>query len=277
VKPGVSAAKACGCGKLFPGVGPMIRLVFTLVLVCIANGCAREAVLVGPTTIGPPGSGAPHTLYQPTGSGPHPAVVVLHGCSGITPATRRWAATIAEWGYVALVVDSFGPRWVDNVCSQGDRVSPRLRAEDAFAAAAYLRGRADVLADRISAVGFSHGGETVLVAASRAAVERNGATPFASVAAFYPWCALGGAPLASPVLILIGDDDDWTPAARCQMLHANWRPEFGSSSLHVYPGATHAFDAPGTDRRYLGHRLRYDPAAAEDAAARLRRFLESSP
>lgn len=251
----------------------MIRLVVAFVLFGVAS-CAPMAIVVSPATVGPPGSGAPHTLFLPMGPGPHPAVVVLHGCSGITPAVRRWAARIAEWGYIVLVLDSFGPRGVENVCGRADRVSPRLRAGDAFAAASYLRGRADVLVDRVSAVGFSHGGDTVLVAASQSAVKGNGATPFASVVAFYPWCALGGAPIASPVLILIGDADDWPPAIRCKQLQSSWRPEFGSSSLHIYPGATHAFDAPGPQRRYLGHLLRYDAAAAEDAAARSRRFLE---
>jgi dienelactone hydrolase len=253
-----------------------IRVVLAFALLG-AGSCAANPIAVDATTVGPPGSGKAHALYAPTGPGPHPAVVLLHGCSGITPTTRRWAATLAEWGYVALVLDSFGPRGVENVCGTADRVSPRLRAEDAFAAAAYLRGRADVAAERVSAIGFSHGGSTALVAASRSAVERNGATPFAALVAFYPWCPLGGAPIASPVLVLIGDGDDWTPAERCKLLHSTWRPEFGSSTLQVYPGATHAFDAQAPDRRYLGHRLRYDAAAAEDAAARLARFLEAPP
>lgn len=126
----------------------------------------------------------------------------------------------------------------------------------------------------MSLVGFSHGGGTALIAASRSAVERLGARPFRRVVAFYPWCPRAGAPLASPVLTLIGDADDWTPAERCLFLQANWRPEFGEAVLHVYPGVTHAFDSRGPDRTYMGYRLRHDPAATEDAALRLRRFLD---
>jgi dienelactone hydrolase len=250
----------------------MGRLFFGLVLLVVA-GCAKP-IVVDPATVGTPGSGTAHELYQPAGSGTHPAAVVLHGCAGITPSVRHWAARLAEWGYVALVLDSFGPRGIQNVCDRPDRVSARLRAEDAFAAAAYLRGRTDVLAEHVSVVGFSQGGDTALVAASRSAVKRTGAAPFAAIVAFYPWCPLGGDPIASPVLILIGDADDWTPAERCKLFQSTWRPEFGSASLQVYPGATHAFDALGPDRRYLGHLLRYDAGAAEDAAARMRRFLE---
>ncbi len=76
------------------------------------------------------------------------------------------------------------------------------------------------------------------------------------------------------MLTLTGDEDDWTPAARCERLHASWQPEYGRAALHVYAGATHAFDAWGPERPYLGYLLRHDPAATEDAAGRLRRFLE---
>nr|WP_245215572.1 dienelactone hydrolase family protein [Pararoseomonas baculiformis] len=170
-------------------------------------------------------------------------------------------------------MDSFGPRGVENLCGEAGRVPPALRAGDALSAAAHLRGRPEIDGRRVSAIGFSHGGSAALAAALPGQVQRSGAEPFASVVAFYPWCPAGGSPLASPVLVLIGDADDWTPAERCERLRDAWRPAFGRLALHVYPGATHAFDAPGRERIYFGHRLRHDPAATEDAAERVRRFL----
>ncbi|MDB5383971.1 MAG: dienelactone hydrolase, partial [Rhodospirillales bacterium] len=152
---------------------------------------ATQPIAFGPGAVRPPGSGAMAMLHAPVGPGPHPAVLLLHGCSGITPTVRRWADRLAEWGYAALVPDSFGPRGVDNVCGQAgraapgtgspdaSRVPPRLREEDAFAAAAYLRSRPDVDPARVSVVGFSHGGTTALFVASSAVVERLGARPFA--------------------------------------------------------------------------------------------------
>ena len=41
-------------------------------------------------------------------SAPRPAVVLMHGCHGVAPQTERWARWLADRGYVALVVDSFG-------------------------------------------------------------------------------------------------------------------------------------------------------------------------
>jgi dipeptidyl aminopeptidase/acylaminoacyl peptidase len=63
-------------------------------------------------------------LYQPAGEGPFPAVVFLHGCAGIDPVQHHWAHRLQQWGYVVLLVDSFGPRGVTNVCTGGVALSP---------------------------------------------------------------------------------------------------------------------------------------------------------
>ncbi len=237
---------------------------------------AAEPVAFTAATVGAPGATAPHHLYQPATAGPHPGVVLLHGCAGMTASGERWAARLAEWGYIALVADSFTPRGLSNICGRPGTLPPLARAEDAFAAAAWLRANTQLREGQVAAIGFSHGGGTALAVATRRSVERLPAAPFAAVVAFYPWCPHTGAPLASPLLILVGNADDWTPAARCQRLLSDWRPEFGAATLQVYPGATHAFDAPGRERRYLGHLMRYDAEAARDATDRVRRFLDAT-
>lgn len=268
---------------------PVDRLLLSLLLVLSATAATAQPLQVQADALGLSGDSATSELHLPAVPGPYPAVVLLHGCSGITPTVRRWAKRLTQWGYAALVLDSFTPRGVNNVCREAERglpqtrtdtlvrVPPRSRVRDAFGAATYLRARSDIQADRIAAIGFSHGGTTALIAASQAAVTGQAAQPFASVVAFYPWCPLGGGPVASPVLILIGDADDWTPAERCMQRQADWRLEYGFTSLHVYPGATHAFDATAPERLYFGHRLRHDASATADAAARLRAFLNAPP
>ena len=64
--------------------------------------------------------------------------------------------------------------------------------------------------------------------------------------AFYPGCNFydrraGWAPSA-PLLIVMGEADDWTPAEPCRRLAAKF-PE--RIKLVLYPGAYHDFDAPG--------------------------------
>ena len=49
----------------------------------------------------------------------HPAVVVLHGCSGFSSHSAAIADRLGSWGYVALTVDSLGPRGIASACGHG--------------------------------------------------------------------------------------------------------------------------------------------------------------
>jgi dienelactone hydrolase len=211
-----------------------------------------------------------------------PAVVVLHTCAGIDDAMTDWAQWLAQSGYDALVVDSFGPRHVESVCGTHN-VPPRERALDAYGALAYLRSRADVDGDRIGVIGFSHGGGTVLWTenadlAAKAGFASNG---FRAAIAFYPNAcdAKPAAALTFPLLVLIGALDNWTDAATCQQLLSRVDPGQTVGTIHVYPGAYHKFDDPQADRiAHIGahqYTLRYDAAAAADAHDRVLAFLRS--
>jgi len=74
---------------------------------------------------------------------------------------------------------------------------------------------------------------------------------------------------------LIGDKDDWTPAAPCEGLHAHQEQRApGRVRLIVYPGATHSFDF-NSPRRYNEYRklLAFDASATRDAQRRVDAFL----
>src|SRR5262245_12148599 len=57
-------------------------------------------------------------LYRPSGNGPFPAVVMLHGCNGRLQRAIEDAegARFTALGYALLTVDSFGPRGVKQRC-----------------------------------------------------------------------------------------------------------------------------------------------------------------
>lgn len=204
------------------------------------------------------GHGANYQLMTPQGAGPFPAVIIMHACNGVTDNTRRWAGRLVGWGYAALIVDSFRSRGLSNVCGDGRALPPSVRAGDAIEAKNYLRSLPNIAKGRIGLIGFSHGANAALAASTLSSAA------FGAVVAFYPLCT---GSLPSDALILIGGADDWTPAARCAGR--------AGTNLKVYPGATHAFDAPRPERTYLGHHLAYDPAAAADAIERTHRFLSS--
>jgi carboxymethylenebutenolidase len=134
-------------------------------------------------------------LFRPSGPGPHPAIVMLHGrggpysandnatctfvgpnitspCNATTLSKRHvmWGEFWAARGYLALLPDSFGPRGKGHgfgrfTHDDPDRASVNeltVRPLDAEGALAYLRSRSDVVAARIFLQGWSNGGSTVL-------------------------------------------------------------------------------------------------------------------
>jgi len=56
----------------------------------------------------------------------------------------------------------------------------------------------------------------------------------------------------APLLILIGDKDDWTPAEPCRRLTEAAQQAGYPVTIKIYPGAHHSFDSPFP--------IRYNPA-----------------
>jgi dienelactone hydrolase len=221
-------------------------------------------------------------LRRPEGAGPFPAIVLLHSCNGNwRRLDERWGKTIASWGYVTLTVDSFGPRGIKNTCSGGSQAET---AFDAYRALDFLVRERSVDPDRVAPLGFSQGGWLALSSVEHGVVERSSLHKFRAAAAFYPPCRAISGDLTVPALIMIGELDDWTPADGCRSL-VEGSDDYGVSrrrgqgvpiKLIVYPGAWHAFDAPAINMLYLGHRLEYNQAAADQSAAALREFLDAT-
>ena len=114
-------------------------------------------------------------LYRPDAAGPAPAVVLMHGCGGVWSLQREWARRLQSWGYVALVLDSFGPRGVEAICPELDSGQPHqgnyvARVFDAYGAHGYLSALDVVDAERIALLGWSHGAEVGLRVATGTAV-----------------------------------------------------------------------------------------------------------
>jgi dienelactone hydrolase len=248
-----------------------------LVLLTAQQAAGQHAPLaIGDDTVSIVRGTQAGTLVLPEGKPPFPAVILLHGCGGVTQNMNVWAQRLRKWGYAALILDSFAQRGIDNVCNKGQAFPGRERAQDAFAASAYLRMRSDIDTAHIGLIGFSHGGSTALAASVQNRVKAFGGQPFAAVAAYYPACPAVAPQLANDVQILIGAADDWTAATRC----SDWAALYANAGAHkpllkIYPDAVHAFDAKAPSRLYFGHRLGYDPKAAEDSFKLTRQFLDS--
>jgi dienelactone hydrolase len=204
-------------------------------------------------------------LRKPDGPGPFPAVVLMHGCGGIQPGNEAWANDLTAWGYATLLVDSFTPRGLSEICTDFGRLGVGDRTLDAYAALDHLRSLPFIDEDRIALMGWSHGGRVVLFGLSEH--RRPAIGGFRAGVALYPYCDFHSG-MYAPLLILIGDADDWTPAVRCDVFKS-----YATIDVKVYRGAPHSFDNPGPPRTYLGHALGYDHAATADARKTVREFL----
>lgn len=246
-------------------------------------------------------------FFRPQGEGPFPAVVFLHGCSGlglgggIAAGYATWTRLLTGRGYAVLLVDSAAPRGFTATCSQSSErsVMYRDRPKDAYGALAYLQAQPDVRPDGVGLAGWSQGGGIVLLSVVTKSIGRPQPPPlhdFRAAVAFYPGACSEtrqSAPYTDvlpgtwftdiPLLVLQGEADNWTPAAPCAALIESARSRGAPVEIKTYPNALHSFDAPNLARR---GRPQYrtsggvvplvgsDPIARGDALERVPAFLD---
>jgi dienelactone hydrolase len=223
-------------------------------------------------------------LYVPSGVGPFPAVVLLHGCRGVTDGNRLWAQKLASWGFVALVLDSFGSRGVSEICLESVAIPPMTRAFDAYLAMEYLRALPLVRDQKVGVMGFGHGGWSAFYLSDSWA-EFAGVRPFDAIVALYPWCEADQIRrIEAPTLILTPEEDDPARTEGCRAAQEYLRtvPEWRYIEFIYYPGVWQGFDVPGLDTQVLGTGadgtrmfvLKYDQAAAQNAERRTRGWFD---
>lgn len=228
-------------------------------------------------------------LSKPDGSGPFPAVVLLHGCRGIQPYQRQWASELVEWGYVALLVDSYRPRDIVETCTGSTDAYNDVvyvgQARDAHGALTHLQQLPFVDANRIGIVGWP-GGAVLEIAAKLGQSEHSEGT-FQVAVAFYPMCkGMLSGQFVLPVLVLAGERDDWTPAGYCKQMADAAGGSAQPVMLKIYPGAYHSFDDPDVGELWYygdventekqparGATFGYSAKAHEDAQERVSAFL----
>jgi dienelactone hydrolase len=279
----------------------MLAGLLTIPLVPGATAAAPAAL---PDTVNFPSADGHTTLvayvFKPQGSSRVPAVVMMHGRSGpysslakgkYTAATLsqrhlEWGRLWAAQGYLAILVDGFGPRGYPAGFPAGSYATRpetlnevTVRPLDAYGALTYLRKRTDVVSDHVAIQGWSNGGSATLATMSNTAVGITSPTPatgFRGGLAFYPACGLkdqfldGVVPYA-PVRVYQGSADEEVSPKLCQELVDKSKARGADITYTLYPGATHDFDDPVDGRQNVPANV----AAKKDATQKAETFLAS--
>ncbi len=217
-------------------------------------------------------------VFKPSGPGPFPVALILHGCGGKTPFLETYAQVAVEAGYAAVVVDSFRPRGMSTldaklfVCT-GVTLQGLKRSGDIFAMLAWLEHQPWADADRVFLAGWSHGGWSIMdgYAIGENAARATGITDadplrlrrqVKGALLVYPYAAYpsltssrGWGAGAPPVFSVVGGKDQVVGWKYPQKALERLKRDGLSVDTVFYPDATHAFD----DDRANDPRARYRP------------------
>ncbi len=194
-------------------------------------------------------------LRVPTGADQVPAVVIVHGTSGVDSRGAYHAGALNDAGIATLELDMWTPRGLcGGTGPQGRPQGVPETLPDAFGALDYLASRADINARCIGIMGFSWGGVVSMLTATRPYSDMYmGDNPlrFAAHAPFYPVCwgynRIPGYAFAdlvgAPVFIQCGECDQYDSPDSCRRLVDGLDDDARSHvSVRMYPGAHHAFN-----------------------------------
>jgi carboxymethylenebutenolidase len=204
-------------------------------------------------------------LYLPSGSGTHPALVVIHEWWGLTDWVKNQAQDFARQGYVALAVDLYGGKVTTNPQTASQLMqglSQQSGVSDLTSAVAFLSHRKDVDSHRIGAIGWCMGGG---FAAQLAIADRN----LRAVVINYGELPTDRSALEhihAAVLGNFGGLDQGITPSDVHAFAAAMKSLGKSVNVKIYPDAGHAFQNPNNKGGYR-------PADTANAKAREREFL----
>ena len=221
-------------------------------------------------------------LRKPPGSGPFPAMVVMHGVYNF-PHFMAWVDRLAEWGYVAVLVNLVPM----NLKGMGIMGGPDLpeRADAAFSALGYLQRQPFVRADKVGALSWHMQGGTAVMMALEASPEKpdqpnlplftlRPEQRFRAGVVYYANCPRFPPFYSAPLLLFVGGKDSRNTQEGCRKMQAKPVNTAQPIELVVYPNATDFFEFGMDGVDPFGSKYFYDPAATADSIQRIRAFLD---
>ena len=186
-------------------------------------------------------------LVQPAGTGPFPAVLVIHENRGLNPYIEDVARRLAVDGFLALAPDGLFPvggypgNDDDGRVLQGNLDQGKLRTE--FLNSARFLKAHKLSTGKLGATGFCSGGGTVNYLAVELGADMHAGAPY-----YGPAAETASVPkIKAALLVHFAENDprinDMWPAFEAALKAAGVRHE-----MHKYPGTQHGFHNNSTPR-----------------------------
>jgi dienelactone hydrolase len=187
-------------------------------------------------------------IYIPLeGNGPYPAMVISHSSGGVGEREDRWAKLLNKNGIAAIVPDTFGSRGVNETATNQGKISFATSVVDSISAFSYLYNDKRIDNKKIGIIGFSRGGIVSNILAHKpymtAVLGEN--KNFVTHVSMYPgcnWRIEKYHTTGAPMLFLLGEKDDQTPASTCNPVINSLKSAGTPVEVKIYKGAHHAFD-----------------------------------
>ena len=197
-----------------------------------------------------------------------PAMVLVHGSSGISGIDEGWSRELLAMGIATLKIDGFTGRGIPGTANDQSRLGLLAMIVDAYRALDFLAHDARIDSSRIGILGGSRGGRIALYA-SLQRFQRMHAAPGAAFAVYFAFYAHCNATYIDdtnvadrPIRLFHGTADDSALIGPCRSYVERLRLAGKDVQLSEYTGAHHAFD-------FAGLSLRRAPQLQNPASCRL--------
>jgi len=175
----------------------------------------------------------------------YPLVIGVAGSLGWKSHHYEYLHMYYESGFATFELNSFKSRNIKSTVGTQNQVTISSMILDAYKAFEKLAEHPNINKNKVSITGWSLGGGVALFSGwlpLKNAINKD--LNFASHLAFYPPCFIQPENLSftqSPMHILIGEIDDWTPAPPCVDL-VNRLSNKANIDVTVYKDSHHGFD-----------------------------------
>ena len=178
----------------------------------------------------------------------YPLVICMHGSMGWRGHHHEHSVNFLNNGFAIFRVNSFDARQVTSIVEDQMQVTLATVMTDCFNALKILVKHPKIDASKIFLAGWSLGGSSAIYSAWEPLAEKLApeGERFAGHLAFYPGAFMWPEEMRwsnSPILTLIGAEDDYTPASLIEELSQAINENGGYSKVITYPNSHHSFDS----------------------------------